>query len=113
MVERRRVTQPRQAAPGSDQRLLDGVLGEIRVAEDEAGRGVQTRAGCAGELSEGVPVALPGSFHESDLVHVHLGLVGATTAVVLDSLRRRRAPEGSEKARDRSEWNGPCRRHSH
>ena len=73
VVERRGVAQPRQAAPGPDQRLLDGVLGEIRVAEDEAGRGVQARAGRAGELGEGVPVASPRSFHESVLVHARLG----------------------------------------
>ena len=40
VVERRRVTQPRQAAPRPDEGLLDGVLGQIRVAEDEAGGGV-------------------------------------------------------------------------
>ena len=37
VVERRRVTQPRQAAPRPDERLLDGVLGEIRVAQDRCG----------------------------------------------------------------------------
>jgi hypothetical protein len=36
MIEGGRVVQPRQAAPRPDQRLLDGVLGEIRVAGDEA-----------------------------------------------------------------------------
>ena len=89
MVERRGVTQPRQAAPGPDERLLDGILGQLRVAKDEAGGGVQARAGCADEFGEGVPVALPRSIHESDLVHDRLSAVGATTAVALASLRRR------------------------
>ena len=92
VVERRGVTQPRQAAPGPDQRLLDGVLGQIRVAQDEAGRGVQARAGRADEFSEGMPVASPRSIHESELVHVRLSAVGATTVVALDSLRRRQPP---------------------
>ena len=74
VVERRRVTQPRQAAPGPDERLLDGILGQLRVAEDEAGRGVQARAGRASELREGVPVASLRSLHESDLVHDRLSL---------------------------------------
>ena len=92
VVERRRVAQPRQAAPGPDQGLLDGVLGQFRVAEDEAGRGIQARAGRAGELGEGVPVASPCSFHESVLVHDRLSAFGATTVAVLDSLRRWRWP---------------------
>ena len=93
VVERRRFAQPRQATPSPDQGLLDGVLGKIRVTEDEAGRSVQTRAGCAGKLSEGMPVASPGSLHESDLVHVHLGLAGATTVVVLDQPTALASPE--------------------
>ena len=68
----------------------DGILGQLRVAEDEAGGGVQARAGRADEIGEGVPVALPRSVHESDLIHDRLSAVGATTAVTLVSLRRPR-----------------------
>ena len=94
VVERRGVTQPRQAAPGPDERLLDGILGQLRVAEDEAGGGVQARAGRADELGEGVPVASPRSLHESDLVHDRPSAVGATTAIALVSLRRPRTRGG-------------------
>ena len=76
VVERRGVTQPRQAAPSPDERLLDGILGQLRVAEDEASGGVQARAGRANEIGEGVPVALPRSVHESDLVHDRPSVVG-------------------------------------
>jgi uncharacterized protein (DUF1684 family) len=73
VVEGRGIAQSRQAAPRTDQGLLDGVLGEIRVAKDEAGRGVQSRTGSARELGEGMPVAVASSRHESVLVHVGLG----------------------------------------
>ena len=95
VVERRGVTQPRQAAPGPDERLLDGILGQLRVAEDEPGGGVQARAGGADEIGEGVPVALPRSVHESDLVHDRPSGVGATNAIALASLRRSRTLGGS------------------
>jgi hypothetical protein len=74
MVESRRIAQPRQAAPRPDERLLDGILGELRVPEDEAGRGVQAPAGRADELGEGLPVASSRSVHESVLVHGPLRL---------------------------------------
>ena len=67
------VTQPRQVAPGSDEGLLDRVAGELRVPEDEAGGPVQPRDGPAGELGEGVMIALPRSLDESSLVHGRLG----------------------------------------
>ena len=93
VVERLRVTQPRQAAPRPDQGLLDGVLGQFRVAKDEAGRGIQARAGRADELGEGVPVAPPCSLHEFRSVHGRLSASGTTTVAVLASLRRWREPE--------------------
>ena len=94
VVEARRIAQPRQAAPRPDQGLLDGVLGKIRVAKDEASGGVQARTGRAHELSKGVPVALPRSKHESVLVHHRLSGAGATIVAVLDSLRR---PHGRKR----------------
>jgi pimeloyl-ACP methyl ester carboxylesterase len=73
VVERARIAQPRQAAPGPDERLLDGILGEVRVSEDEAGGGIQTRTGRAGKVGEGLPVASPRSLHKPVLVHARLG----------------------------------------
>ena len=81
------ITQPRQVVPGSDERLLDRVAGQLRVAEDEAGGPVQPRDGPAGELGEGVMIALPRSLDESSLVHGRLGC-GAPMVVVLDSVWR-------------------------
>src|SRR6188768_4049210 len=88
VVERLGIAQPRQAAPCPDQGLLDGVLGQFRVAQDEAGRGIQARAGRADELGEGVPVASPGSIHEFRTVHGRLSASGTTMVAVLASLRR-------------------------
>jgi hypothetical protein len=62
-----------QLPPAAHERLLDGILGEVRVAEDEAGGGIQARAGRADELGEGMPVAFPCSNHEPVLVHARLG----------------------------------------
>ena len=81
------VTQPRQVVPGPDERLLDRVAGQLRVAEDEAGDPVQPRDGIAGELGEGVMIALPRSLDESSLVHDRLGF-GAPMVDVLDSVWR-------------------------
>ena len=88
VVERRGITQPRQAAPCPDQGLLDGVLGQLRVAKDEAGRGIQARAGLADELREGVPVASARSPHEFRSVNRRLSASGTTMVAVLASLRR-------------------------
>ena len=82
------VTQPRQVAPGSDEGLLDRVAGQLRIPEDEAGGPVQPRDGPAGELGEGVMIALPRPVHESSLVHGRLGC-GMTDVVVLDRVWRR------------------------
>jgi hypothetical protein len=91
VVEGTRVAQAADAPPRPDQGLLDGVLGQIRVAKDEARSRVQARTGRASELSEGELVAMPRSFDESVPVHESWPSVfGAATVVVLDSLRRRR-----------------------
>ena len=93
MVEFRWVTQPRQAAPRPDQGLLDGVLGQNRVAQDKASCGIQACTGRVREFSEGMPVASLRSNDESVLVQVRLSAIGATMVVVLTSLRRWRWPE--------------------
>ena len=63
----------REVPPGPDQPLLDRVACELGVAEDEAGRLVQPHDGRAGELGEGVMIALPRALHEPSLVHGRLG----------------------------------------
>ena len=92
------VTQPRQVAPGSDECLLDRVAGQLRIPEDEAGRPVQPRDGSAGELGEGVMIALPRSLDESSLVHGRLGF-GTPLVVVLARVWRPYRDFGSRRAR--------------
>jgi hypothetical protein len=99
MVEGPRVAQPRQAAPRPDQGLLDGILGEVRVSENEASGGIQARAGPAGKLSKGLSVASPRSLHERVLVHVDLSAVGTAWLIVFDSLRRWRRQKSSHFGR--------------
>ena len=57
-VEAVRVAEPRDLAPGADERLLGGVLGAIRVAEDQAGQGVQAGRAAADERRERVVVTV-------------------------------------------------------
>jgi hypothetical protein len=63
-VERRRVSQLGQVPPRSQERLLDGVLGEVRPAEDALRDGVQPVDRGSRELVEGVPVAALRTNHE-------------------------------------------------
>jgi len=68
-VEARRAPQCRQIAPGPDERLLDGVLGLIGVAEDEPRGRVQPEDRGSCKRRKGVMIASPRSFHEL-LLHV-------------------------------------------
>src|SRR3954447_12804898 len=68
-VEARRVPEGWQVSPGPDERLLDGVLGLIGVAEDEPGGSVQPEDRGSCKRGEGVMIASPRSFHEL-LLHV-------------------------------------------
>ena len=81
-VEPLGVTQHPEVAPGSDERLLDRVAGQLRVTEDEAGGPVQPRAGIAGKHGEGVMIAATRSLDETSLVHGRLGF--GAMVVVLD-----------------------------
>ena len=56
-VEAVRVAQRGQVTPGSDERLLDGVLGLVGVPEDEPGGGIQAGDRGACQLGEGVMIA--------------------------------------------------------
>jgi hypothetical protein len=70
-VEPLRVAETREVTPGSDVGILDRVARELRVAEDEAGDGFQTRDGRIDEVREGVMIAPPRSLDEIQLVHGH------------------------------------------
>jgi len=59
----------RQIAPGSDERLLDGVLGLVGVAEDQAGSGIEPEDRGSCKPGEGVMIAPSCPFHEI-LLHV-------------------------------------------
>lgn len=81
-IEALRITQPGQVSPGSDEGVLDCVSRELAVPEDQAGGSVQPRDGRAGELREGVMIALPRSLDETSLVHGRL-TCGAARVVAL------------------------------
>ena len=67
-VEPVRVAETGQVAPRADERLLDRVARELRVAEDQAGGRVQPREMRVDERGEGVMLALPRSFDQLSLV---------------------------------------------
>ena len=58
-----------QVTPGSDERLLDGVLGLVGIAQDEPGGGVQPEDRGACQRGEGVMIAPSRSLHEFLLHH--------------------------------------------
>ena len=63
-VEPVRAAQRGQVTPGPDERLLDGVLGLVGIAQDEPGGGIQSEDRGACQRGEGVMIALPRSLHE-------------------------------------------------
>ena len=58
-----------QVTPGSDERLLDGVLGLVGIAQDEPGGGIQPEERGACQRGEGVMIAPSRSLHEFLLHH--------------------------------------------
>jgi hypothetical protein len=68
-VESIRVAQAPESPPGDEERLLDRVARELRVAEDQAGGRVQPRDGQVDERGEGVMIAPLSPLDESTLVH--------------------------------------------
>ena len=58
-----------QVTPGSDERLLDGVLGLVGIAQDEPGGSVQPEDRGACQRGEGVMIAPSRSLHEFLLHH--------------------------------------------
>jgi len=58
-----------QITPGSDERVLDGVLGLLGIPEDEPGGGIEAGDRGACQLGKGVMIAPPSSLHEVSLHH--------------------------------------------
>ena len=68
-IESIRITQARQIAPGSDERVLDGVLSEIPIPQDEARRHVEAGRRRGGQHREGVMIATSRPFDELPSFH--------------------------------------------
>jgi hypothetical protein len=67
-----RVTEPRQLVPDGGERLLEGVLGEVVVAQDPVGDREEPSGRQPDEGFEGLLIAAGGSPHEVPLHHCHL-----------------------------------------
>ena len=67
------IAKSRQVPPGADESVLDRVACELGVPEDEASHLVQPHDRRAGEVREGVMIALRCSLDEMSLVHMALG----------------------------------------
>ena len=68
-VEAIRIAQRREVTPGAHERFLDGVLGLIRIAEDESSGRIQPEHRGAGKRGEGVMIASSRPLHEFSLHH--------------------------------------------
>jgi hypothetical protein len=78
-VEALHVPQFRQLAPAADEGLLNGVLGEMGVAQHEPGDRVEAVDLARGEQREGLPIPAPRSLDEL-LSHLRrLGRAGRST----------------------------------
>jgi hypothetical protein len=63
------IAQFREALPGTDDRVLDGVFGHVSVTEDEHREAVQPVAHCRREDFEGLVVTVARRFDEIALQH--------------------------------------------
>ncbi len=66
-VEAVGIAERGQITPGSDERVLDGVLGLFDIPQDQPGGTIQPGDRGACQLGEGVMIALPRSLHEFSL----------------------------------------------
>ena len=97
-VESSGVTEARQIAPGTDEALLNRILGEVRVAQDQPSGCVQPPEGAIDERGKGVMIASLRLLDELSLIHDRLAC-GTANVVVLNRVwRRRRAKRSSELA---------------
>ena len=58
-LESLRIAEARQLTPGRDERLLDGILGAVEVAQDALGHGEQPVGIGARQEAEGLSVSVP------------------------------------------------------
>ena len=93
-VEAIRITKPGQIAPGTDQALLNRILGQVRFAEDQPGGCVQPPKSAVDELGEGVMIAPPRPLDELSLIDVRLAC-GSAMMAVLNKVWRRCPPKRS------------------
>ena len=70
-VEPAGIAQGRKVPPAADERLLDGILGAVRVPQHEAGDGVEAVDHGRGDQVERVSIAAPGAGHAIDLLGRH------------------------------------------
>ena len=87
-VEAIRITESRQIAPGTDEALLNRILGQVRVPEDQPGSCVQPPEGAIDELGKGVMIAMLRPVDELSLIHDRLAC-GTAGVVVLNRVWRR------------------------
>ena len=59
-----RVAESADVPPRVDQGILDGILGLIRISQNEIRNGVEPRQRGGGQLREGVVVAIASGLHE-------------------------------------------------
>ena len=71
-VEAIRITKPGQIAPGTDQALLDRILGQVGVPKDQPGGRVQPPESAIDELGKGVMIASLRLLDEPSLIHDRL-----------------------------------------
>jgi hypothetical protein len=64
-----RVEQPRQAAPGDQERLLGHVAGEVGIVQERHGRAVGQPLVALDQRGEGLEVALARALHQRRQVH--------------------------------------------
>ena len=92
-----RVPKPAQVLPCPKRRLLDSIARELRVAEDQSGRCVESREMPADKRAEGLMVTLACPLEESPLFHAVLPWPRAITAHTHTDLHRK--PNGSRHRR--------------
>jgi hypothetical protein len=69
-IEAGRLAQRRQIPPAPDEGLLCGILGSIRIAQDEPSDRIQPIDDCRGQQVEGSAIAVSGALDELDPAHV-------------------------------------------
>ena len=102
-LEAGRVAQGGQAPPGRDQGALQGVLGQVGVAQDPRGDRIHPVTGQDDQVRECLAIAVPGPLDE--LVHRHslgephrMARSPPMSVAAAQTFRRRSRPRGSAPA---------------